>query len=242
MGSPDRKCRRPARGKRPTRLSRCRAPNRRAGRRRPRAHDPRREGNAVPCTVEIQLGRRSAPRDTRNVDERRTARHSCRKVVGRMGRRGMDERLLYGIPSPYLPCRDMESDPGRHLRTGGRRRGPLPQQSRVTGSRSQHLSHAAQRAQLRIHGRRSFPGLGHGRSVHSGRAAQRCSGLCETFRGERSGDGPVQRRGQNRRPDAARNPSAGFQSRRSRRWGMGRNGFLFDLQRPTLLPQPIPAA
>ena len=79
------------------RLPRRVAADRKAGRRRPFAHDPRREGRHPACAVEILVGGRSAPGHSRGVVHRRPSRHPPRGPVGRMGIRMTHRHSLITI-------------------------------------------------------------------------------------------------------------------------------------------------
>lgn len=136
------------------RLPRRVAADRKAGRRRPFAHDPRREGRHPACAVEILVGGRSAPGHSRGVVHRRPSRHPPRGPVGRMGPGRLDERLLHGFPGADVPCRDVESRNVGAVWQIHRRGGALPREGHPAGTRREHLPHAAQRPQFRVHGAR----------------------------------------------------------------------------------------
>ena|GEM_PF-4596403 len=164
------------------RLPRRVAADRKAGRRRPFAHDPRREGRHPACAVEILVGGRSAPGHSRGVVHRRPSRHPPRGPVGRMGPGRLDERLLHGFPGADVPCRDVESRNVGAVWQIHRRGGALPREGHPAGTRREHLPHAAQRPQFRVHGRGPLPLLADGRSLHRGGAEERRCRLRETFR------------------------------------------------------------
>ena len=113
----------------------------------------RREGRHPACAVEILVGGRSAPGHSRGVVHRRPSRHPPRGPVGRMGPGRLDERLLHGFPGADVPCRDVESRNVGAVWQIHRRGGALPREGHPAGTRREHLPHAAQRPQFRVHGR-----------------------------------------------------------------------------------------
>ena len=178
------------------------AADRKTDRRRSGAHDARREGRRAACAVEILVGRRAASGHSRGVVHRRPARHPARSAVGSVGPGGLDQRFVHGFPGADVSGRDVEPRHVGPLRPFDRRGGPLPREGRAAGARRQHLPHADERPQFRIHGRGPLPGCGDGGPLCRGGAEERGGRLREAFRAEQPGAAPSRRGCPGGRPGA----------------------------------------